>query len=264
MSAAWRTGAWRVLGQRELFELARAALEGSARGARSERGPRSLGPLAVYFKGSPLRPRPALRHALRRSAGGEIPRLQEFANLDWLRAHGFQAARPLLAGVRTRAFLPRYQFLFTEFRPEPTLSQWFPRAARAQRTLQLESLARDVARMHRLGFVHRDLFARNLLVGTSAPGQPCAFLDAWRGGPGRGLRGPEHDLGCLFLDGASLFEREEQSLFLTTYQEESKRLGRGQPEDWPARVERARAAVFRREARRRSGLVPTWVFPPLG
>lgn len=261
MNTAWRTGAWRVLGARELFEEARPALEESARGARPARGPRQLGPYMAFFKGSPLGTRPALRHALRAAAGLEIPRLQEFLNLDWLLAHDFQAARPLLAGVSRQGLLPRYQFLFTEFRPsEPTLCQWFPQAAPELRAALLASLARDVARMHRLGFVHRDLFARNLLAGSTRPGPTCTFLDAWRGGR-RGLRGPEHDLGCLFLDGASLFTVREQYHFLETYREECRRLGRRLPRDWPRRVEHARSAVFRREARRRPQLTPAWRFP---
>jgi len=263
--STWRAGAWRVLGERELFVPARAALEESARAARSERGPRGLGAFTAYFKGSPLALRPALRHALRRAAGLEIPRLQEYANLAWLRARGFLAARPLLAGVRAAALLPRYQFLFTELRPaEPTLGQWFMEAAPEERVARLAALARDVARLHRLGFVHRDLFARNLLVPADRSDPRCVFLDAWRAGPGRGLRGPDHDLGCLFLDGAGLFSREEQCSFLRTYREESARLGRPLARSWPERVEGARSAVLRREARRRPELAPSWRFPHLG
>jgi hypothetical protein len=178
-----------VLGERELFAEVRPALEDLAGAARAERGPRPLGPFQAYFKGSPLATRPALRHAVRRVAGLEIPRLQEFSNLEWLRARGFLAARPLLAGVRSRAVLPRYQFLFTELRPaESTLGQWFPLAPPAERARRLAALARDVARMHGLGFVHRDLYPRNLLVPTDGADPRCAFLDAWRSGPGRGLR----------------------------------------------------------------------------
>lgn len=264
---SYRAGAWRVLGQRELFEAARGALEEAARALRAERGPRALGRFSAFFKGSPLATRPALRHALRRAAGREIPRLQEFANLGWLRSQGFAAARPLLAGVRTAALLPRYQFLFTELRPEePTLAEWLPRAPAADRAARLATLARDLARLHGLGFVHRDLFPRNLLVCPGPPGAPCAFLDAWRGGPGRarGLRGPDHDLACLFLDGARLFTGDEQRLFLSTYVAESRRHGRSLPTDWPERVERARSALHRREARRRNGLDPAWRFPELG
>jgi hypothetical protein len=263
VNSVWRSGAWRVLGERERFEEARPALEEVLRGGRSERGLRPLGPCMAYFKGSPLRTRPALRHALRRIAGCEHPRLQEFRNLEWLQAHGFQAARPLLAGVRVRGGLARYQFLFTEFRAdEPALDQWLPSAIPELRAACLASLARDVARLHRLGFVHRDLFPRNLLV--CATGPSCVFLDAWRGGAGHGLRGPEHDLGCLFLDGAGLFTVREQLLFLDTYRAESQRLGRFLPPPWLEQVERARRRVFRRESRRRSGLVPEWRIPTSG
>lgn len=262
MNASWRSGAWRLRGARERFELARPALEAAARAPHAERGLRTLGSCTAYFKGSPLATRPALRHALRRLAGCELPRLQEFLNLDWLEAQGFQAARPLLAGAHFERGLPRYQFLFTEYRSsEPTLEQWLPSATPEQRATRLAALARDLARLHRLGFVHRDLFPRNLLV---TAGTACAFLDAWRGGAGRGLRGPEHDLGCLFLDGAGLFTRDEQALFLRAYQDESLQLGRPLPSRWPEQLERARRAVFRRECQRRPGLVPVWRFPHPG
>jgi len=263
--SVWGAGAWRVLGERELFAEVRPALEELATLARPERGPRRLGPFQAYFKGSPLATRPALRHAVRRAAGLEIPRLQEFSNLEWLRSRGFLAARPLLAGVRRRAVLPRFQFLFTELRPgESTLGQWFPLAPPAERARRLAALARDVARMHRLGFVHRDLYPRNLLVTTEGTDPRCAFLDAWRSGPGRGLRGPEHDLGCLFLEGASLFTPEEQRVFLQSYREEHLRLGHALHRNWPARVQKARSDALRREARRRPGIVPTWEFPAPG
>jgi hypothetical protein len=264
MNTNFRTGSWRVRGARALFELARPELEEAARARHPARGPRALGPFQSYLKGSALRARPAMRHALRHLAGLELPRLREFANLEWLRFHGFLAARPLLAGVSWRAGLPRYQFLLTELvREVPTLSELFlaPGTERGLRSALLATLARDVARLHGLGFAHRDLFPRNLLAIQSPDGPRCAFLDAWRGGPGPGLRGPEHDLGCLFLDGAQLFEPQEQRAFLDVYRAESERAGRHLGRSWPARVERARAGVYRREARRRPGLAPEWRFP---
>ena len=88
-----------------------------------------------------------------------------------------------------------------------------------------------------------------------------SFVDAWRGGPRRGLRGPDFDLGCLFLDGATSFKRDEQALFFAAYRAESLRRGRPLDARWPARIERARAAVHRRERGRRPGLAPTWEFP---
>jgi len=266
----WRADAWRLLGPAELFEAARDELEEAASAALIAGGPRSLGGREAWFKGSPLRGRAALRHGLRALVGLAPARLAEFSNLAWLREHDFLAVRPLLAGVRFRTGLPRYQFLFTELWPEaPTLERVLGETdagtaageeERGSRRARVEALARDLARLHRLGFVHRDLFPRNLLCPRRADGR-CVFLDAWRGGPGPGLRGPDHDLACLFLDAASLLTREEQSRLLTTYREESLRLGRALPVRWPGRLERARARVHRREARRRSGLLPEWSFP---
>lgn len=277
----FRSGAWRVRGARELFEALRAELEEAQVAERRVGGPReprasgpdpsdpaAPGSPALYLKGSPLRLRPALRHGLRRAAGLALPRLAEFENLLWLRAHGFAAARPLVAGVYLGAGLPRYQFLATELVPgAATLEQRLPGAPAQERAAWLTALARDLAALHRLGFVHRDLFLRNLLVGsadaTGSMAPRCVFLDAWRGGARRGSRGPDHDLGCLLLEGASVFTRAEQSLFLGTYRAESLRLGRVLPGNWARRVERARAGMFARESRRHPGLARAWSFPPL-
>lgn len=257
-------GPWRLRGERALFEELRDALEEAASAGRRMRTIDRLGPFVAFCKGSALRPRPALRHALRGLAGRELPRLAEFANLSWLRAHGFLAPRPLLAGARRSAGLSRYQFLCTELVPAArTLEEALPGAPPAQRAAWLTALARDVAALHRQGFVHRDLFARNLLVG-GADSTRCTFLDAWRGGPGRGLRGPDHDLGCFFLAAATTLTREEQSLFLTTYRGESHRAGRRLPRDWPRRIERARSRLLAREARRHADLAPAWDFPREG
>src|SRR6185295_449284 len=110
-------------------------------------------------------------------------------------------------------------------------------------------------------FVHRDLFPRNLLSRSTPAGERCLFLDAWRGGARRGLRGPDHDLGCLFLDGAELFTGAEQSLFLTTYRAESAARGRNLPDAWLERVRRARQGVWRREAARRPEVAAEWKIP---
>jgi lipopolysaccharide kinase (Kdo/WaaP) family protein len=271
VSELFRSGPWRLAGEHELFAELQDELEAAAHAARTLRGPCALGPWQVYRKASPLRLRPALRHALRRAAGLPLPRLAELENLAWLRAHGFRAARPLLAGVRFRAGLPRYQFLCTELvEGAATLEARLPGASETERAAWLAALARDLAALHGLGFVHRDLFLRNLLVAlpadtpAPAPDPRCTFLDAWRGGARRGWRGPDHDLGCLFLEGASSLTRAEQSLFLTTYREESSRLGRALPRNWPHRVERARARLLEREARRHPGLAPAWRFPARG
>jgi len=261
VSATWSAAGWRLVGRPELFEPLRATLEEARDGARIESGPRTVGAWRTYFKGSPLRGRAALRHGARELLGLAPPRLAEFSNLTWLRARGFRAAHPLLAGVHGTAARLRYQFLLTELVPGArTLAEAFPDTPEATRAVWLRALATDLARLHGLGFVHRDLFPRNLLA-PEGEDPRCTFLDAWRGGPRPGLRGPDHDLGCLLLDGAALFTRAEQALLLRTYREERERGGCPPRPAWPRRVERARAGVHAREARRRPGLPAVWTFP---
>ncbi|HEX6882881.1 MAG TPA: lipopolysaccharide kinase InaA family protein [Planctomycetota bacterium] len=258
-------GTWRLRGASERFEPLRVELSQAAAEARPVRGRRTLDQQDVYLKASALRPWPALRHAARRALGLGLPRWNELANLAWLRAAGFRAPRPLVAGVWFRRGLPRYQFLLTEWLPAPTLAEALApgRASAAERGAWLAALARDLAQLHARGFVHRDPFARNLLALQGPEGARCAFLDAWRGGPGPGWRGPDHDLGCFLLDGGALLEPDELARFLLSYREESARAGRRLAARWPRRVERARRRVLRREAGRRPGLRVEWAFPPL-
>jgi hypothetical protein len=261
--SALTPGTWRLRGAPELFEPLRAELTACAEEVRPLRERRPVGPHDAHLKASALRLWPALRHAARRALGQGLPRWNELANLTWLRAQGFLAPRPLVAGVWFRRGLPRYQFLLSEWLAAPTLAEALApgRASPAERGAWLAALARDLARLHALGFVHRDPFARNLLALSPPHGPRCAFLDAWRGGPGPGWRGPDHDLGCFLLDGAALLDREEQCLFLLTYQKESGRAGRRLGRGWPTRVERARERVLRRELARRPDLLPAWTFP---
>lgn len=258
-------GTWRLHGSSELFEPLRPELTDLAQQARRERGARTVGPLRTYLKASALRPWPALRHATRRVLGLGLPRWNEYRNLAWLRARGFQAPRPLVAGVWFRAGLPRYQFLLSEIVDAPTLAEVLApgRSTPEERRARIEALARDLARLHGSGFVHRDAFPRNLLACGTAQAPTSGFLDCWRGGPGPGWRGPDHDLGCFLLDGAALLDPGEQACFLGTYREESERIGRGLAWDWPRAVEKARARVHRREATRRPGLPASWSCPRL-
>jgi len=269
-SVETRAGRLLFLGDVGLLGEALPELERAAQERRKARGFQELGATRVFFKHSALVGKQRLRHALRRTFGlSEIPRLAEFENLTWLRERGFCAPRPVLAGAFFRGLLPAFQFLFTEaIEDAPTLQALLEHGRREERRPALLALARELARLHALGFVHRDLFPRNLLV-RSAGARTHAeivFLDAWRGGPGPGLRGPDHDLGCFFLEGATLLEPAEQSLFLTTYREEGNRLGRSQtPEGLRKRAARARRSVHAREGRRRPEVfAQRWDPPPLG
>lgn len=199
------------------------AVVGPVLGAVFEPGQASqevrLGNTRAWFKGSHLRGKARLRHTLRRTLLlRPAPRVREFKNLEWLREHGFQAPKPLAAGVVLRHGFPTYQFLASELVPD---ARTFDVALRAEdppgRTALVEELARDVARLHALHFVHRDLFARNVLVTPAGAARRLWFVDCWRGGPSAPLRGAAYDLGCLMLEGASLLGAAEQKRFVELY-----------------------------------------------
>ncbi len=275
MSARARALRHVARGEPRYSEAARAELEDAARQGAKERGFRTLAGTRVFFKYGPLRGKARWRHALRRAlALSEFPRIQEFLNLEWLRARGFDAPRPLAAGALLRSGLPVLMYLITEEVPDArTLDQFLPDAPPDVRQRVLEKLAVDLARLHVSGFVHRDLFPRNLLI---APGASKAagslprvlFLDCWRGRPG-GLnpaaRGLAYDLACFMLEGATLLDTSEQQLFLHCYCNESARRGRRVPmKTLIESVQSLRQEVFEREAHRRPHLSvdPSWEPPP--
>jgi len=261
----FRHGAWRLVGARADFTALAEALRAHAAAGTKWRARPVVAGQELFVKGSPLAPRTALRHGLARLVlARPEPRLAEFANLAWLRAHGFAAPRPRLAGVWRRVGLARYQFLATEAVPAPPLAEFLAAAPTEARRALVTRLAEDLARLHVLGFTHRDLFARNLLVRAGPDGPEPVFLDAWRGGPGPDLRGPLHDLGCLMLDGATLLVPEEQALLLARYAARRDELGRPAGADLGARVAGARARLVARERRRHPELAPEWNFPRSG
>lgn len=255
-------GAWTLRGTRARFEPLRAELERRAATGAKWRERLALGDGDGFLKASPLAPRPALRHALRRVVLARAePRLAEFENLAWLAAHGFRAVEPWLAGVLRSSGLPRYQFLVTRWLAAPRLDEFLAQASPAARAALVVELGRTLARLHAQGFVHRDLFARNLLVAPGASGPEPVFLDAWRGGPRRGLRGPVHDLACLFLDGARLFAPEEQRSLCRSY---AGSCPLPPAEGFWRSLERARARLVPREQRRHPEIERNWNFPGLG
>jgi len=149
----------------------------------------------AYFKLSGLRGKTRVRYALkRRILRTPLPRLAEFANLTWLRENGFGAPEPLAAGAQWEHGLPRFQFLLTrEVAGARTLASFLADETRLDaRAAVLDELARTVARMHSLRFLHHDLFPRNVLVADG-----IWFLDCWAGGPPPQARGSAYDLDCL-------------------------------------------------------------------
>lgn len=205
----------------------------------------------AWFKGSALRGRARLRHALRaKLLLRPTPRESEYRALAWLRERLFQAPRPLAAGALSRFGFPTYQFLAAELiEGALPLDRALGDSPGPERARRIDELAREVARMHALRFVHRDLFLRNVLV---APGgaRELWFIDCWRGGDELPGRDAAWDLGCLFLEAASLFTREEQRAFVARYlAERAKQRVALDPRAFVERVARVRAAWLARVRR---------------
>ncbi len=164
-----------------------------------------------YLKASGLRGKARVRHAVRELVlRRPHSRLAEHENLEWLRRHGFRAPRPLAAGVVRRFGIVGYQFLLTEeVRDARTLVQIREEGGGLEHAV-LPSIAHEVARMHGLGFVHRNLFARNILITTDGK---IWFLDVWRGGARFQLRGAAYDVACFLGELPS----DEHGAFLRAY-----------------------------------------------
>jgi hypothetical protein len=249
------------------IEPALAALLGPPRSAHAV----DLGGRAAWIKASRLSGSAAWRYGLRRTFFFRPPpRVRELENLDWLNERLFRAPEPLAAGFIARGARMRFQFLLMALlesvRPfDVALENAQPR----ERAELLAELAREVARLHALRFVHRDLYLRNVLVRPPhvGPGDPrrLSFVDAWRGGPFHAWRGPAFDLGCLMLDGAGLLDAGEQRAFVRLYL--SERAVQGRPAEAPslldaaARARRSQLERARREPhrwRRAEPPAPDW------
>lgn len=180
----------------------------------------------ALLKASPLHGKSALRWGLKRALGLRLPRVAEHANLTWLRERLFSAAEPLAAGALVRGGIPRWQFLATRFvQDAATLHGWLASGPPpSERADVLAEIAREVARMHALRFVHRDLWTRNLLVVPPGGHARVVFLDCWAGGPGPGWRGAAHDLRCFERDMAPHWTAREAEDWRAIYAAERRAL----------------------------------------
>ncbi len=230
---------------------AKATLEQATAGGLRQARFQTIAGIDGYLKASPLRIKSAWRHKAKRcSLTTAYPRVSEWRNLDWLRRHQFVAPRPIAAGVLFEWGLPRAQWLFSE--RLHGFEDWgtsFSGAGPDDREKWLQALAEEVARMHALGFVHHDLFPRNLMLPAQGQPTPPGFLDAWAGGPGWGLRGATYDLACFASEGLTDCTPAEQQLFWHAYQ-----TGRAQQDrpirDWSAfaqKIERQRTRLRPRQ-----------------
>ena len=201
----------------------------------------------VYVKGSHLRGKARFRYALRRLLlRKRAPRIEEYFNLCWLTERHFQVALPLAAGEFVRAGAPHYHYLITRAEPGALALDDFCRDASAdERRVVLNELARELARMHSIRFLHHDLYPRNLLVASKELARRIVFIDVWAGGPAPNQRPPEYDLACLLLDADRFLGREEQRALLEEYMHQRRVQDR--PVDarrFLARIGRERKTLF--------------------
>lgn len=134
---------------------------------------------------------PRWRHRLRGMFRGTLFKSSrarsEYQSLRQMRQLGIQGVRPVAYGERRVGLFVRSCFIITEAVPDATALASFiqnfggnnsPRAVAIRREI-LTSLARQVRHMHQAGFVHRDLFWRNVLI-RCLPGERFEFyfLDA--------------------------------------------------------------------------------------
>ncbi|MCK6456296.1 MAG: lipopolysaccharide kinase InaA family protein [Phycisphaerae bacterium] len=176
------------------------------------------------------RVRLALRGTVLRSSRARA----EFRILRNMRRHGIQAVRPIAWGERRRYGTVRSCFLMTEAVPESMALSSFihtfggrhssyrtPAAMRARRVI-LTTLAEQIRFMHNAGFVHRDLFWRNVLI-RPLPNQEFEFyfLDA---SVGRRIRVRQwrkesivRDLAAIAVLAPEFCSRADQLRFIRVY-----------------------------------------------
>ncbi len=203
---------------------------------------------------------PRWAHRLRGAFRGTFLRASrahsEFRALALMRQLGIQAVRPIAFGERRIACFVRSCFLITETVPDAMPLSWFiktfsdrqasRRALEARREI-LTMLARQVRHMHDAGFVHRDLFWRNVLIRLLPDNRfEFYFLDA---SVGKRIRMAQRRRDSIVWDMAAMgalapdfCSKADQLRFLLAYLG-TPRLDR-QDRDWLRRVQ-ARSDMFR-------------------
>ena len=155
---------------------------------------------------------------------GTPPELREFKNLEFLREKGIPAVRPVAAAAETRRGRLVAHALLTEHVPDaPDLARRLAtpgdpvREVPSVRRRVAELLGRLVHRMHAEGFLHRDLFARNVLVRVEEGDSSLWFCDCRRGGPPSLRWKPFDDLATLDSDLVGLLPRTDRLRALRAY-----------------------------------------------
>lgn len=155
----------------------------------------------------------------------------EFRALSAMRRLGIQAVRPIAFGERRTFHFVKSCFLITEAVPDAMSLVTFIKTfadhvmtshARRAKVEILTSLARQVRHMHEMGFVHRDLFWRNVLI-RPLPDERFEFyfLDA---SVGRRIRIAQrrqesivHDIAAMGVLAPEFCSKSDQLRFLLEY-----------------------------------------------
>lgn len=155
---------------------------------------------------------------------GTAPEVNEFRVLQWLRDNHVPAVRPVAAAARTvRGRLVAHALLTEHVAGALDLQKRLLDPAdpvvttRSVRRRVAELVGRCVQRMHSFGYVHRDLFARNILVRLDEDGPRIWFLDCRRGGPPSWRSGAWQDLGTLDADWMGRMPRTDRLTALQGY-----------------------------------------------
>ncbi|MFQ5429839.1 MAG: lipopolysaccharide kinase InaA family protein [Phycisphaerae bacterium] len=178
---------------------------------------------------------PRWRHRLRGAFRGTLFKASrarsEYRALRLMRQLGIQAVRPVAYGERRVGLFVRSCFLITEAVPDvmplSAFIRTFGEHRASTRTVHfrrqiLTALARQIRHMHQAGFIHRDLFWRNVLI-RSLPGDRFEFyfLDA---SVGKRIRMPRRrqektirDIAALGAVAPQFCSKADQLRFLSQY-----------------------------------------------
>jgi tRNA A-37 threonylcarbamoyl transferase component Bud32 len=155
---------------------------------------------------------------------GTAPEVREFRNLAFLREKGVAAVRPVAAASETRSLRLVAHALLTEHVTDGIdLARRLEtpgdpvREDKTVRRRVAELLGRNVHRMHVEGFVHRDLFSRNVVVRVEEETPYLWFCDCRRGGPPSMRRKPLDDLATLDSDLRGRLSRTDRLRALRAY-----------------------------------------------
>lgn len=176
---------------------------------------------------------------------GAPPCVNEYRVLAWMRENQVPAVRPVAAASRVRRGRLVAHALLTEHVPDALdLQRRLSDPAdplvtdRRLRRRTAELIGRCLQRMHSFGYVHRDVFARNVLVRIEEQGPKIWFLDCRRGGPPSWRSGGWHDLAMLDADWRGRLPRTDRLATLAAYLQEGE-----DPSAAVERIARLRAKV---------------------